>query len=95
MDVIQGKKGSKLKINIASFDLDSSDVVMVFEGTPSYKDVKEFFANPACQRNSPRKNKKQLRKDVRDLVDRIKQNQILFGFEFIAVSLIKGISKHQ
>ena len=72
---------------------------MVFEGTPSYTEVKNLFGTiPGCpptqRRNSPQKNKKQLRKNVRDLVDRIKQNQILFGFEFIAVSLIKGISKH-
>ena len=93
VDVFQGKKGSKVKLDIASFDLDFSDLILVFEGTPSYKDVKEIFSTaPGCpppnNRNSPKKNKKQLRKIARDWIDRIKQNQIVFGFEFLAVSLM-------
>ena len=100
MDVFQGKKGSKVKINIDNFDLvDFSDFVMVFEGTPSYKDVKESLLSPVpgCPtgRNSPEKNKKQLRKDVRKWINEIKRNQIILGFEFIAVSLMKRISEHQ
>ena len=99
MDVFQGKRGSKVKIDIVNFDIASPDLVMVFEGTPSYTDVKAIFGNaPGCpsKRNSIKnKNRKQKEKmkqrfssNLTQILKNIKQNQMIFGFEFIAVSLI-------
>ena len=90
MDVFQGKRGSKVKIDIAKFDL-LNDFVLVFEGAPSYTDVQNLFGTtpgcPTTKRKSPKKNKKQLKKNAEQMLKKIKQNQIVFGFEFIAVSL--------
>ena len=97
MDVFQGKRGSKVKIDIVNFDTVSPDLVMVFEGTPSYTDVKTIFGDaPGCpsKRNSiKKKNRKQKEKmkqrsNLTQILKNIKQNQMIFGFEFIAVSLI-------
>ena len=92
MDVFQGKRGSKIKIDIANFKL-INDFVLVFEGAPSYTDVQALFGSippPGCPlpRNSPKQNKKQLRKNAKQMLQNIRQNAMLFGFEFIAVSLL-------
>merc|ERR1712032_1173404 len=76
------------------------DRVDVFEGTPSYTDVKAIFGNaPGCpsKRNSIKnKNRKQKEKmkqrfssNLTQILKNIKQNQMIFGFEFIAV-LVPG-----
>lgn len=88
VDVFQGKRGSKVKIDIAKFDL-LNDFVLVFEGAPSYTDVQNLFGTtpgcPTTKRKSPKKNKKQLKKNADQMLKKIKQNQIVFGFEFIAI----------
>ena len=98
MDVFQGKRGSKVKINIENFDIASGDLVMVFEDAPSYSDLKALFSNvPFCPISSSattknkKKNQRQKKKSQSNsdrLVSNIRQNQIFLGFEFIAVSLI-------
>ena len=92
MDVFQGKRGSKIKIDIAKFKL-INDFVLVLEGAPSYTDVQALFGSlppPGCPlpRNLPKKNKKQLKKSAEKMLNKLRQNAMLFGFEFIAVSLI-------
>jgi len=96
VDVFQGKRGSKVKIDIVSFDIASPDLVMVFEGTPSYTDVKAIFGEaPGCpsNKNKNRKQKEKMKQrfssNLTQILKSIKQNQIIFGFEFIAV-LVPG-----
>ena len=95
MDVFQGIRGSKVKIDVVNFDIASPDIVMVFEGAPSYADVKAIFGEaPGCpsNKNNNRKQKEKMKQrfssNLTQILKSIKQNQIIFGFEFIAVSLI-------
>ena len=82
-------------MDIVNFDFASPDLVMVFEGTPSYNDVIAIFGGvPGCpsKRNSiSRKQKEKMKQrfstSLNQLLKNIKQNQMIFGFEFIAVSL--------
>ena len=95
VDVYQGKRGSKVHIDIVNFDFGASTeggaIIMIFEGTPSFPDARNMLSStPGCfgTRKPRKKNKKQLKREKLKLAHRMKQNQKETGVEILDVSLM-------
>ena len=97
VDVYQGKRGSKVNIDIVNFDFGAWNegfaAVMILEGVPSFSDVRSTLSSstqPGCfgTRKPRKKNKKQLKRETLKLAHRMKQNQKETGVEILEVSLM-------